>query len=107
MSSDATSAIAWSVATCMEAVNAQRKLSGMPPDPRSPSRYTVAAWILTGVALLLILLLHLLPALLAGMLVYELVHVIAPAMSRHFSNHRAKLVAVGLLSAVIVLVVSA
>ena len=48
---------------------------------RIPSfAYTIAAWVLTGVALVLILLLHLLPALLAGMLVYELVHLLEPAI---------------------------
>jgi len=71
------------------------------------SRYTVAAWILTGVALLLVLHLHLLSALFAGMLVYELVHVIAPPLSRHLSNQRAKLIAVGLISTLVVLLVAA
>lgn len=65
--------------------------------------YTIAAWVLTGVALLLALQLHLLPALLAGMLVYELVHVIAPRINKHLSDQRAKLIAVGLLSALVVM----
>src|SRR4051812_38693280 len=64
----------------------------------APSRYTIAAWILTGVALLLVLVLKLLAALLAGLLVYELVHVIAPVMNKHVSDQRAKLIAVFLLS---------
>ena len=34
--------------------------------------YDIAAWLIAGAALVLILLLHLLPALLAGLLVYEL-----------------------------------
>ena len=68
--------------------------------------YTVAAWVLTGVALVLVLQLHVLPALLAGMLVYQLVHVIAPTMNRHLSDQRAKLIAVGLLSAVVVMLVT-
>src|SRR5438093_5805479 len=75
-------------------------------DWTGPSRYTVAAWVLTGVALILVLQLHVLPALLAGMLVYELVHVIAPTMNKHLSDQRAKLIAVGLLSAVVVLLVT-
>lgn len=70
----------------------------MPRDRTIAPRYTIAAWILTGVALVLVLKLRLLPALLAGMLVYELVHVIAPTMNEHISDQRAKLVAVGLLS---------
>jgi predicted PurR-regulated permease PerM len=71
-------------------------------DPTFSSTYTVAAWVLTGVALVLVLQLHVLPALLAGMLVYELVHVIAPPMNKHLSDQRAKLIAVGLLSALVV-----
>ena len=71
-----------------------------------PSTYAVAAWLLTGGALVLVLQLRVLPALLAGMLVYELVHVIAPTMNKHLSDQRAKLIAVGLLSAVVVLLVT-
>jgi predicted PurR-regulated permease PerM len=71
------------------------------------SRYTVAAWVLAGVGLVLVLQLHVLPALLAGMLVYELVHVIAPTMNKHLSDKRAKLIAVGLLSAVVLILVGA
>ena len=76
-------------------------------DRTHPSRYTVAAWVLTGVVLILVLQLHVLPALLAGMLVYELVHVIAPTLNRHLSDKRAKLIAVGLLSALVVILVTA
>jgi len=79
----------------------------MPRDRTVSSRYTVAAWVLAGVALVLVLQLHVLPALLAGMLVYELVHVIAPTMNKHLSDKRAKLIAVGLLSAIVVLLVAA
>ena len=71
------------------------------------SRYTVAAWVLTGVALVLVLQLRVLPALLAGMLVYELVHVIAPPLNKHISDKRAKLIAVGLLSALVLMLVTA
>ena len=66
-----------------------------------PSGYTYAAWILSGVSLVLVLLLQLLPAMLAGMLVYELVHVLAPTVKR------AKLIAVVLLSALVVGAISA
>src|SRR2546430_9275235 len=76
-------------------------------DWTGPSRYTVAAWVLTGVALILVLQLHVLPALLAGMLVYELVHVIAPTLNKHLSDKRPKLIAVGLLSALVVILVTA
>jgi predicted PurR-regulated permease PerM len=74
-------------------------------DLTSSSTYTVAAWVLTGIALVLVLQLHVLSALLAGMLVYELVHVIAPTMNKHLSDQRAKIIAVGLLSALVVILV--
>ncbi len=69
--------------------------------------YDIAAWILAGVALLLILLLHLLPALLAGLLVYELVHILAPRL-RIVRIHRTqgKLVAVAILALGIALLVT-
>jgi len=68
----------------------------------APSGYTYAAWILSGVALVLVLLLQLLPALVAGMVVYELVHVLAPLVSTRLSDKRAKIVAVALLSVAVV-----
>src|SRR5450432_3463531 len=68
---------------------------------------TIAAWILTGVALVLVLVLGLLPALLAGLLVYELVHVLAPALNNRLSDRRAKLAAVALLSICVVALVTA
>ena len=49
------------------------------PD-RTKLTYDIAAWILAGVSLVLILSLHVLPALLAGLLVYELVHILAPRL---------------------------
>ncbi len=79
----------------------------MPQEQHHPFFYTVAAWILTGVALVLVLFLHLLPALIAGLLVYELVHVMAPAIHRRFPNQRATLVAVALLSGIVMGLVSA
>ena len=65
--------------------------------------YDIAAWILTGVSLVLILSLHLLPALLAGLLVYELVHILAPRLKvvRIHQEH-GKLVAVAMLVTVVV-----
>jgi predicted PurR-regulated permease PerM len=63
----------------------------------------VAAWILAGVSLVLILSLHVLPALLAGLLVYELVHILAPRLKvvRLHQQH-GKLVAVAILVTVVV-----
>src|SRR2546425_751719 len=66
--------------------------------------YDIAAWILTGVSLVLILSLHVLPALLAGLLVYELVHILAPRLKvvRIHQKH-GKLVAVAMLVTIVVL----
>ena len=74
----------------------------MPLERSVPSAYTYAAWIISGLGLMLVLLLHLLPALLAGMLVYEVVLVLAPPVNYRISHRRAKLVAVFLLSALVV-----
>jgi len=79
----------------------------VPQEQDHPFAYTVAAWILTGVALVLVLFLHLLPALMAGLLVYELVHLMAPAIQRRFPTQRATLVAVALLSGIVMGLVSA
>jgi predicted PurR-regulated permease PerM len=62
------------------------------------NRINIAAWLLAGSALVLILEIHLLPALLAGLLVYELVHLTAPLLQRRLTSQRAKLVAVALLA---------
>ena len=79
----------------------------MPLDRVVPSGYTYAAWILSGVSLVLVLSLQLLPAMLAGMLVYELVHVLAPTVNNRLSDKRAKLIAVVLLSVLAVGVTTA
>ena len=71
------------------------------------NRILVAAWCLTGLALLLILQVHLLPALLAGLLVFELVHLAVPFLSRRLTNRRAKLAAVILLAVTMIAVVVA
>src|SRR6266480_5838148 len=75
-------------------------------DRAFSSTYTIAAWVLTGVALVLVLQLHVLSSLLAGMLVYELVPVFAPTLNKRLSDQRAKLIAVGLLSALVVILVT-
>jgi predicted PurR-regulated permease PerM len=70
---------------------------------RTKLTYDIAAWILAGVSLLLILSLHLLPALLAGLLVYELVHILAPRLKfvRIHQEH-GKVVAVAILVTLVV-----
>ncbi len=66
-------------------------------------RVTVAGWVLTGLALFLVLYLRLLPALLAGLLVYELVHALVPPLRLiRLQGSRGKLVAVALISAIVV-----
>lgn len=71
-----------------------------------PSAYEIAAWILSGLALLFILQFKLLPALLGGLLVFELVHIITPMIARKFPtthpSNRARFWAVGILVAIIV-----
>jgi predicted PurR-regulated permease PerM len=73
------------------------------PD-RTPLTYDIAAWILAGVSLVLILSLHVLPALLAGLLVYELVHILAPRLKVvRIHQEYGKLVAVAMLATVVVM----
>src|SRR5260370_28771381 len=62
----------------------------------------VAAWVLTGITLILIPLLHLVSALVAGLLVYELVGLLAPIIERHLSNRWSRLLAVGTLALLII-----
>src|ERR687887_1724815 len=70
---------------------------------RTQLTYDIAAWILAGVSLVLILSLHLLPALLAGLLVYELVHILAPRLKVvRIHQEYGKLVAVALLVTLVV-----
>ena len=72
-------------------------------DIRKATGYEIAAWIMAGVSMLLVLELHLLPALLSGMLVYELVHALSrPLRLSRMVGLRARVVAVALLSMVIV-----
>jgi predicted PurR-regulated permease PerM len=72
-----------------------------------PSAVDIASWILAGLALFLVLHLHLVTALLSGLLVYELVHIIAPVLQKRLFGERARLVAVALLAALIVGLISA
>jgi predicted PurR-regulated permease PerM len=73
----------------------------------NPTRYEIAAWILTGLALVLVVELHLLPALLAGLLVYELVHILAPRLRIWRMGHEwSKFAAVTVLTVIVVLLVT-
>src|SRR5919198_3843136 len=67
----------------------------------------IAAWLLTGAALLLVLPLHLLPALLVGLLVYELVHLLAPRLKMvRIRQAQGRLAAVALLVLGVVLLLT-
>ena len=68
-----------------------------------PDAYDIAAWIITALALFLVLRLQLLSALLSGLLVYELVHLAVPVLRiGRLSRTRAKLLAVSLLAVIII-----
>ena len=79
-----------------------------PAHDQPPERsYDIAAWLLIGGALLLVLHLHLLPALLAGLLVYELVHLLAPRLKTvRIRQEQGKLAAVAILALGIVLLLT-
>lgn len=65
--------------------------------------YDVAAWLLVGLALVVVVKFHLLAALFSGLLVFELVHVLVPVFRlSQLAGKRAKLVAVALLTVVVV-----
>jgi len=69
--------------------------------------YDIVSWLLTGVALFLVLPLHLLPALVAGLVVYELVHVLARALRIFRIHHkRGQLIAVGIVAFGVVLLLT-
>jgi predicted PurR-regulated permease PerM len=71
------------------------------------SAIEIGSYVLMLVGMWVVLELKLLGALLAGMLVFQLVHTIAPGIERHMSSHRARWVAVVLLSIVVVGVLAA
>ena len=82
-------------------------------EPRSgwhPDRdawIELASYAAAALALWLILSIHLLSVVLAGTVVYQLVHVLGPRLQLRISSERARLVAVALLSAVIVALMTA
>ena len=62
----------------------------------------ISAWIIMAIAMIFTLSYNLLPGLLAGMLVFELVHVITPYIGQRFSSYISKVIAVTLLAAIII-----
>jgi predicted PurR-regulated permease PerM len=76
-------------------------------DRPSALSYDIAAWLLTGGALLLALPLRVLPALLAGLLVYELVHLLAPQLKIvRIRQEQGQLAAVAILALGVVLLLT-
>jgi predicted PurR-regulated permease PerM len=76
-------------------------------DRRSPEIVELAAWVLMAIGLVLVLRLHLLSALLAGLLVFELVHIMSPMLQRRLAGRGPQMVAVGILSALIIGLITA
>jgi predicted PurR-regulated permease PerM len=78
----------------------------MNPEARTPGnlsfnnspRCAIASWILTGVALFLVLKLHLLSALMGGLLTHELVRLLAPLVEKRLTSKGARLVALATLA---------
>ncbi len=78
----------------------------MNPKARTPDRLflgvtpraAVASWILTAIALFLVLKIHLLSALLAGLLTHELVRLLAPLVEKRLTSKGARLVALAALA---------
>lgn len=66
----------------------------------------IASYLLAAAALFIVLHKGLLAALFSGLLVYSLVHVLAPPLARNISDHRARMIAVIILGALIVLLLS-
>jgi predicted PurR-regulated permease PerM len=67
---------------------------------------TIASYLLAAAALVLVLYQGLLAALFSGLLVYSLVHVLAPVLGKNISDQRARMIAVAILGALIVLLLS-
>ena len=79
----------------------------MNPEARTPSklcffstypRSAITSWILTGIALFLVLKLHLLSALMAGLLTYEFVRLLTPLVEKRLTSKGARPVALAALS---------
>lgn len=66
----------------------------------------IASYLLAALALTVVMAKGLLASLLAGMLVYSLVHVLSPALGKSINDHRARMIAVAILAALIVLLLS-
>lgn len=72
------------------------------PTISSPSRLTLASYVLAALALWVVLHFSLLPALLAGLLVYAIVNALAPVLQRLLPGAHAHWLIVALLAVVVV-----
>ena len=76
-------------------------------EPPPAGSYDIVSWLLTGVALFLVLPLHLLPALVAGLVVYELVQLLTRVLKIFRIHHkRGQLAAVGIVAFGVVLLLT-
>jgi predicted PurR-regulated permease PerM len=71
------------------------------------SKSEIASYIFAAIALFAVVKFGLLVALFAGLLVYSLVHLLAPAIEKRYSGKTSRTIAVVLLSALIILAISA
>lgn len=67
---------------------------------------TIASYVLAAIALLIVLYTGLLASLFSGLLVYSLVHLLTPLLGKNINDQRARMIAVALLGASIVIVLS-
>ena len=74
----------------------------MVATPRDSHIVRYASYALAALALWAVLMLHLISALLAGLLVYEVVEALTPLLRRVIPGERARLIAVGLVTVVVV-----
>lgn len=76
------------------------------PTQNKPNLTIIASYLLAAAALTLVMAKGLLASLLAGMLVYSLVHLLSPVLGKNISDQRARMIAVAILGALIVLLLS-
>lgn len=71
-----------------------------------PVSILIASYVLTAIALLVVLKAGLLAALFSGLLVYSLVHLATPAFGKNVGHQRARMIAVAIIGSIIVLLLS-
>lgn len=76
-------------------------------DQKKLNMVVLASYVLAAISLFVILHSGLLAALFSGMLVYSLVHMLTPVLGKNIEDHRARMLAVILLSSLIVALLAA